>query len=225
MGFTTPCLQKADSFFSKITSFPRLCGQLLARILLYGVLTFSFLTFSNAANAANVEGIQIKSAELTLLEESSYQVNAEFEINFSPKLEEAITKGVPVTFIVEFEINHPRWYWLDDELVKTQKVYKLSYNALIRQYQLSEGTTHKNFSNLSEAKAALSNIQDWPVFDRSLIKKNNTYKALLRMRLDVSLLPKPLQVNALASKDWNLDSDWYRWTLPSDAPTTQIKEK
>lgn len=222
MGFTTPCLQKADNVNSKIAFFSKLCGQSLARILFYGVLTFSFLTLSNAANA---EGIQIKSAELTLVEESSYQVNAEFEITFSPKLEEAVTKGVPVTFIVEFEVNHPRWYWLDDELVKTQKVYKLSYNALIRQYQLSEGTTHKNFGNLSEAKAALSNIKEWPVFDRSLIKKNNIYKALIRMRLDVSLLPKPLQVNALASKDWNLDSDWYRWTLSSETPLTQIKEK
>jgi hypothetical protein len=33
------------------------------------------------------------------------------------------------------------------------------------------------------------------------------------MRLDISQLPKPLQVNAIASKNWNLESDWYHWTL------------
>jgi len=33
------------------------------------------------------------------------------------------------------------------------------------------------------------------------------------MRLDVSELPKPFQVNALASREWNIGSDWYRWTV------------
>jgi len=37
------------------------------------------------------------------------------------------------------------------------------------------------------------------------------------MRLDVTQLPKPLQVNALTSDDWNLDSDWYRWIVRPDA--------
>jgi len=51
----------------------RLCGQLQARLIIYGVLVFSFFILGNAANA---EGIQIKSAELSLVEESSYQVHA-----------------------------------------------------------------------------------------------------------------------------------------------------
>jgi hypothetical protein len=33
------------------------------------------------------------------------------------------------------------------------------------------------------------------------------------MRLDVTQLPKPLQVNALATQDWNFDSNWYRWIV------------
>jgi hypothetical protein len=39
------------------------------------------------------------------------------------------------------------------------------------------------------------------------------YTAAVRLRLDTSLLPKPLQINALGSRDWNLSSDWYRWTF------------
>ena len=37
------------------------------------------------------------------------------------------------------------------------------------------------------------------------------YDAAVRLRLDVALLPKPFQINALASRDWTLQSDWYRW--------------
>ena len=176
---------------------------------------FIILVFSQCLliSAASAEGIQVKSAELVLVEENSYQLNAEFEINFSGKLEEAVTKGVPVTFVVEFGVIRPRWYWLDEDLVKAQQVIRLSYNALTRQYQLSLGTAHRNFSSFAEAKSELSKIREWPVFDRALIKKRNDYEAQLRIRLDVSQLPKPLQVNALASKDWNLESDWHRWPL------------
>lgn len=53
-----------------------------------------------------------------------------------------------------------------------------------------------------------------PLPDKSpLLKKREVYLAGLRMRLDLTQLPKPLQVNALASKDWNLDSEWHRWNV------------
>ena len=53
-----------------------------------------------------------------------------------------------------------------------------------------------------------------PLPDKSpLVKKRGVYQAGLRMKLDLAQLPKPLQVNALASRDWNLDSEWHRWNL------------
>jgi hypothetical protein len=33
------------------------------------------------------------------------------------------------------------------------------------------------------------------------------------MRLDTAQLPKPFQLNAVASRDWTLSSEWYRWSL------------
>lgn len=49
-----------------------------------------------------------------------------------------------------------------------------------------------------------------------LPKRDNNYVASVRLRLDVTQLPKPLQVNALTGNDWNLDSDWYRWIVRPD---------
>jgi len=51
------------------------------------------------------------------------------------------------------------------------------------------------------------------VADKDALKKNQKYSAALRMKLDLSQLPKPFQVNALASKDWTLSSDWHRWEV------------
>jgi len=51
------------------------------------------------------------------------------------------------------------------------------------------------------------------VVDADALDEGTVYEAAIRMRLDVSQLPKPFQINALASRDWNLSSEWFRWTL------------
>jgi hypothetical protein len=39
------------------------------------------------------------------------------------------------------------------------------------------------------------------------------YEAAVRLRLDVNQLPKPFQVNALASREWTMQSEWHRWSF------------
>ena len=56
-------------------------------------------------------------------------------------------------------------------------------------------------------------IRNWSVVERGALRIGRSYNAALRFRLDVAELPKPLQVSALGRKDWNLSSDWYRWTF------------
>jgi hypothetical protein len=31
--------------------------------------------------------------------------------------------------------------------------------------------------------------------------------------MDTAQLPKPFQLNAIASRDWSLSSEWQRWSL------------
>jgi hypothetical protein len=38
----------------------------------------------------------------------------------------------------------------------------------------------------------------------------------VRMRLDVSQLPKPFQVNAITSREWSLASDWRDVAVTAD---------
>ena len=45
------------------------------------------------------------------------------------------------------------------------------------------------------------------------MSKGQRYDAAIRLRLDVNQLPKPFQVDALASREWTLTSDWYRWSF------------
>jgi Domain of unknown function (DUF4390) len=164
------------------------------------------------APAAFAEGIEVRSAAI-VPEEDGWSLEADFDIQFSARLEEAINRGVPLYFVVEFELARPRWYWLDEKPVQLSQTYKISYTPLLRQYRLSVGNLYQNFTRLDEVARALSRLRGWHVVDKGALKKDAAYQAGLRMRLDTAQLPKPFQVNAIASRDWTLASDWHRWTV------------
>jgi hypothetical protein len=156
-------------------------------------------------------GISARSAIVGLTEEG-YRLDAEFEIQLSPGLEEAVNRGVPLHFLVEFELSKPRWYWFDEKPIKLTRAYKISYTPLLRQYRITSGSVYQNFTRFDDAVRALSHVRGWPVAEKGAIRNEGEYQAAIRMRLDTAQLPKPFQLNAVASRDWNLASDWYRWT-------------
>lgn len=162
--------------------------------------------------AAWAEGISVKSAMVEAADEG-YQISASFDIGFTQTLEDAINRGLSLPFIIEYEITRSRWYWFDETMVRGSSSRQISYNALTRQYRLTIGSLYQNFENLADVKQVLSSIRGIDVTERAQFKKGTTYDVGVRMRLDVSRLPKPFQVNALASREWNLTSDWYRFTF------------
>jgi hypothetical protein len=174
-------------------------------------LALAALALATAA-PAYADGIDVKTAAIQPTDDG-YQLDATFDIQFSPRLEEAVNRGVPLYFVVEFELARPRWYWFDEKPVQVSQTYKISYTPLLRQYRLSVGNVYQNFTRFEEVTRVLSRLRGWHVADRGAIKKDGAYQASLRMRLDTGQLPKPFQLNAIASRDWTLASDWYRWTI------------
>jgi len=191
------------SFFSRL-AHAALCASWRAVLLA--------LLLAAGMTAARADGIEVQSATLAHVDDG-WQLDSQFDIQFSPRLEEAVNRGVPLFFVVEFELSRPRWYWFDEKPIQVSQTYKISYTPLLRQYRLSVGNAYQNFTRFEEVTRVLSRLRGWHVADRGAIKKDGIYQASLRMRLDTSQLPKPFQLNAIASRDWTLASDWHRWTL------------
>lgn len=182
------------------------------RFLLHtlGVTAGTLLALEAApAHAAEAE---IRSTAL-LPSDDLYVLNADINAELTPLLADVVARGVSLYFIAEFELSAPRWYWMDEEIVSKALTYRLSYQSLTRQYRLTTGALHQNFSSLDEAMRTMLRIRNWGIADRNVLKVGKSYNAALRFRLDVGELPKPLQVSAFGRKDWNMASDWYRWTF------------
>jgi hypothetical protein len=154
--------------------------------------------------------------------EEDYVLSADFRFALTPRLEEAVERGVVLYFVVDFEMTRGRWYWFDETVAARSQTYALSYHALTSQYRLSSGGLHQSFATLAEALAVLSRLRNWPIADHqdSALRPGATYQAALRLRLDLNLLPRPFQISALGSRDWHLASEWKSWTLvlPSALP-------
>ena len=182
------------------------CKRSNVLAFLLSCLSFCIFTFAWAADNT----LHVKSAEI-IAGEDAYFLNADFDINFSNEMETALNKGVPLHFLIEFQLVSPVRYWFDDEIVLVSAEVTLSYHALSRQYLINRGSHQSAFLSLQDAKAELARLRNWRVFDKNLIGKDESYYAVLRMRLDQSQLPKPVQVDALSSEDWSMVSERYRW--------------
>ena len=157
------------------------------------------------------ERIGVMAAALEMQEEGAARpivLNATFEFELPQALEEAVQKGIALYFNIEFELYRKRWYWFDPKVASQKLVYRLSYSPLTRQYRLARGGLSQPFDSLEEALALIKSVRNWKVMDRAQLSPREDYEAQVRMRLDVSQLPKPFQVNAITSREWSLASDW-----------------
>jgi hypothetical protein len=170
------------------------------------------LLLSSGALAVT-EGIQIKSAELRLADDV-YYLQAQMLVTPNPTMEEALRKGVSLYFVTEFELKRSRWYWLNEEMATYSRVSRLSYNALLRQYVVSGVNIHAHsVDKLEDALLVLGEVSGVPIITRNELTQQVIYSAKLTMRLDTTQLPKPLQINALATGKWDLEATPMVWTF------------
>ncbi len=130
-------------------------------------------------------------------------------------VEQALRKGIAVHFVAQVSVERSRWYWRNQMLLSAARYYRLSYQALTRRWRLHQGSEPFNglglgtalgssFAELEDALTALQRIVRWRIGARSALPEDGPALLQLRFQIDLSHLPKPLQIGALGRKDWNL---------------------
>lgn len=139
-------------------------------------------------------------------------LNGNFMLSLSPSLTDAINHGIPLVFQMEAELKRPRWYWVDETVYKVRTDRRLTYNALVRNYRVSEEQAGRNFMNLGDALNYIARPAAW-LIPAGQIRAGEAVDVAIRFRLDPTFLPKPFQVVSFGDRDWRLDSDWRQFHL------------
>jgi len=171
-----------------------------------------------AAAGARADEIEVRDVWIEAVDDG-IALNADFDFELNPRLAEAVKGGVPLYFAVEFQLTRSRWWWFDEKTLSARNEVRISYHPLSRQYRLASGVIQQSFGTLEEAVAVLRRVRNWIVVEKATPLNDSAYEAALRMRLDLTLLPRPFQVSALTSRDWRLESPWKRFIYkPGPAP-------
>lgn len=180
------------------------CSLLFALVLALG------LTLPAAA-----DNIAVKSA-VVRLQDDAWVIDAEFDFALTPPLEEVLLRGTPLYFVLDTEIKRIRPYWFDEHLPSPQYVRRLTFVALTNSYRVDSGRSlagASSYATLDDALRQIRLLRGRPLLDKRELRSGERYEVSLRLRLDTTQLPKPLQVNTLVSREWSLASDWYRVVL------------
>lgn len=130
-------------------------------------------------------------------------------------VEEALFKGVAVFFVADAEIYRERWYWTDKKVAGAQRHIRLAFQPLTRRWRMAVSSglitpnglgvaLNQSFETLDEALAAVRRVSGWRVADLADLEPGARHRLEFRFRLDVSQLPRPLQIGALGQSDWSI---------------------
>ena len=173
------------------------CTYLLCVIL----MTSTTDVRANEQASASVQRIE------PLVVRGQLSLDVDFALQLNDRMKQALSRGVPLTFVLELEINAPRWWWFDKTIVQTTLQRRLSYNTLTRVWRVSTGGFSVTASSYAQAIELLSTVRNWPVVLSDRFEPDQTYAGAVRLSLDSDQLARPLQMDS--TKDsWTLSSPW-----------------
>ena len=161
-------------------------------------------------NSAEIQNFKAERLNQDLL------ISANIKFDLPNTIEEAMYKGVSLTFVSELEVARERWYWLDKTVVTASRQTRISYQPLTRRWRVLPWTDSgaatglgvqlpQTYETLPEALSIAQRIYNWRVTPSSELGEG-AYSMQLRYRLDISQLPKPLQIGLLGQGDWSINA-------------------
>ncbi|MSQ56638.1 MAG: DUF4390 domain-containing protein [Limnohabitans sp.] len=154
-----------------------------------------------------------------------FYMGASLNFELPPSAEEALAKGVPLNFVLRCDIVKERWYWTNKKIVQIERYMRLSFQPLSRRWRVhisGEPITQtglgvvfgQSFDSQVEALAALRRFNRWRIADANQIEADTKYQLEVNFKLDLTQLPRPLQIGALGASDWTLNLNHQQmWAL------------
>ena len=144
-----------------------------------------------------------------------YQISAQFDLELSNTVQEALLKGIPVYFVVDAKVYRDRWYWSDKLVAAAQRHIRVSYQPLTRRWRMQVASQPivqnglgvslmQSYDSLEEVMVNLRRLNRWKFADAAQIETGAGHRLEFAFYLDLSQLPRPLQMGATGQSEWEL---------------------
>lgn len=160
------------------------------------------------------QGIKIQRASSELVEDV-YLLEARINFAFDKEVINALEHGVALHIDVIVRLKKMRNWWWDATVKQDILRFKLEFQPLSNHYLVTNTATgdRQQLQSLEQALLILGTINKHTFFHKNLLDKQASYLGLIRARLNIESLPPPLRPVAYVSKQWQLKSPWYKWSI------------
>ncbi|MDE2414143.1 MAG: DUF4390 domain-containing protein [Comamonadaceae bacterium] len=142
-------------------------------------------------------------------------LSANLQLELPEVVQDALYKGISLHFIAEAEVLRQRWYWYDKIVARATRYLRLTYQPLTRRWRLVQSSVPfaanglgvslgQNYEELSDALSAMQRIARWKIADEAQLDAGLPYVVNFQFRLDLSQLPRPLQIGAVGRSAWDI---------------------
>lgn len=184
------------------------------RCLVWAVAIAALSVLFAPAARADASTPEINSMQAVSTEEGVL-LSANLQFELPVQVEDALRQGIPMYFIAEAQAQRERWYWSDQQLGVATRYYRLTHQPLTRRWRLHISTASFSSSNaglalgqtyeqLQDALSAIQRLSRWKILEPGQISSTSGVSVQLRFRVDLSALPRPLQIGAVGRSGWNL---------------------
>jgi hypothetical protein len=182
--------------------------QRLLQALLLNVFVCVGLAYAD--NAVLVDDFQLQRSD------QGIYLSTQLGFDLQPSLEDALTRGMPLGFVMQADVMRERWYWADKLVSRTERYVRLSYQPLSKRWRVyvsaqpiqSTGlgvSLGQSYDSLTDALQSIQRVARWRIADNTAIDPSTKQRLEFRFRLDLSQLPQPLQFGSLGGGGWGLE--------------------
>lgn len=189
--------------------------RMIATRALVGVLIGLLAVTGIAQNAVEREGyFEVRSAETTQVG-GVHHLDARLQLVLSSEALEALNSGVPLTIELQMQVIRVRRFYMDALDAELAVRFELEYRPLSQRYIVRNiNSGHQDsFATLYSALNNLGRITDLPVIDDALLAPDRPYRIRVRAMLQTQQYPAPLRLLFFWRSQWQLQSEWFEWTL------------
>lgn len=157
---------------------------------------------------------EVRSAE-TNLRAGVHHLDARLQLVLSSEALDALNSGVPLTIELQMQVIRSRRFYMDALDAELAIRFELEYRPLSQRYivrNINSGN-QDSFATLYSALNNLGRIIDLPVIDDALLAPDKPYRIRVRAMLQTKQYPAPLRLLFFWRSQWQLQSEWYEWTL------------
>jgi hypothetical protein len=157
---------------------------------------------------------EVRSAS-TQQQDGVHTLDARLQLVLSSEALAALESGVTLTIEMQMQVIRVRRFITDSVDAEIVVRHELEYRPLSQRYivkNLNSGD-QDSFATLYSALNSLGRVQRLPVIDDELLLADREYRLRLRAMLNTQQYPAPLRLLFFWRGQWQLQSDWYEWSL------------